>query len=185
MQDTIPISKDDRRFTFWEWIGFLCLFTFITLHFAGMTTGILAAIWEEVLLGDYTEYDPLWAFGTSVIAITALLAFYGVFYLGLGEEPFIHTSVLIDIPADQLLLKTRHITGLTFHRSLALTDTRDVAVKWTKDEDGKEIAETQLLTKGELVSAKVTNPADADDPTAFAARFRAHLAAIGWSADRE
>ena len=185
MQDTITVSMDDRQFSFWEWIGFLCLFTFVTLHFAGMTTGILADIWERVLLGDYTRSDLMWAIGTSIIAIATLLAFYGLLYFALGQEPFIHTSVLIDVPSEQLLLRTRHITGLTFCKTLALTEIRDIAVNWTRDEGGNDIAETRLLTMGEPVSAKVTNPADVDDVTAFAARFRAHLAAIGWSNDRE
>ena len=42
MQNTIPISVDDRRFTITDWLGFLGLFTFLVFFFALHTDALSA-----------------------------------------------------------------------------------------------------------------------------------------------
>jgi hypothetical protein len=182
MQDSIPISLDDRSFTFWEWLGFLLLFTFITVHCVGLCTGTMLVIWEDILSGDYTGTDVFWAVVWTTIAGPALLFFYVLFW-GLLNDPFFRSAILLDTRDNQLLMKTRHITGRTGQQVLPLSDIRGVTVAWTKSEDGPNKPETRILTKGEPVTVTVTNPADAD-AVAFAERFKAHLAAIGWKDDQ-
>jgi hypothetical protein len=181
MQDLTPISVDDRRFTISEWFGFLLLFSFITGHCAGFTSGVLAAIWGDVWVGDFTKTDLLWDIGQSVVAVPALVVWYGLLYLGLTGEQFTRGSLLLDGREGRLVSKRRHITGFSFRKSLALSDVRDITVEWTKDEDGNHTPTLQLIPAGRPVQPWVTNPADSADLPAFAARFRAQLAAAGWS----
>jgi hypothetical protein len=181
MQDVIPVSADERRFSIWNWLGFLGSFALVTVHCIGFAGCIIAFIWREVGVGDYNRTDLICAVGLTGIASPALVAFYGLFYVSACLEPFTRGSVLIDNRAGRLIFERQHITGFSSRKSLALTDIRDLNVAWTRDEDGKDIPELQLIRTGKPVHPLITNPSDAADLPAFAARLRAQLAAAGWS----
>lgn len=180
MEGTITISQDDRPFTLWTWLGFLALFSFITLHFAVMATGALAAIWQDILSGDFTRSDLIVAVGATSLVLPVLVVVYSLFYLLLFTDPFARGTVLLDAGKGFLILKTRHITGLRRTKSLSLQDVRDIAVTWATDEDGKNVPHFELTPTGRPFRPAITNPADAADLPAFAERLRAQLVALGW-----
>jgi hypothetical protein len=181
MQDMIPVSADERRFSPWEWVGFLGAFAFLTFHFIVFTGGMVGAIWRDVWIGDYDKTDLISAVVHTGAALPALVAIYSVFYVSACLDPFTRGSVLIDNRAGRLILTRRHITGFSFRKSLALTDIRDLNVAWTKSEDGKDIPELKLIRTGKPVQPVITNPSDAADLPGFAAKLRAQMAAAGWS----
>jgi hypothetical protein len=181
MQDMIPVSADERRFSIWNWLGFLGLSAFFTFHSIGFTAGVVAAIWEDVWVGDYSRTDLIWAVGKTGIALPVLAVLYSLMYADACSVPFTRGSVLLDSQTGRLILERQHITGFSSRKSLALIDIRDLNVAWTRSEDGKDIPELHLIRTGKPVHPLITNPSDAADLSAFAAKLRAQMAAAGWS----
>jgi hypothetical protein len=181
MQDIIPISIDDRRFTIWNWLGFLCGLSFFTLHLAGFAGGMLANIWGNIWVSDFSKTDLILAVALTIIALPALVALYGILGLGLADAPFVRGSVLLETQAGHLILKRRHITGFCCRKSISLADIWDLNVSWNRGDDGEELQQLVLIPKGTPVCPIITNPKDADDLPALAIRLRAELASAGWS----
>jgi hypothetical protein len=181
MQGVIPISTDERRHSIWDWIGVLTVFTFLTLHMLGFTTGMVLVIWRDILAGDYTETDLFRALGITGIGFPLLVTFYVMGYVERCFEPVMRQSLLLDIQARRLILERRHITGFTRRKSFAIADIQDINVAWTKDEDGKETPQLVLILAGKPVVLVITNPSHAADLPALAARLREQMAAAGWS----
>jgi hypothetical protein len=181
MQDMIPVSADERRFSIWNWLGFLGLSAFFLVHSIGFTGGIIAVIWEDVWVGDYSRADLIWAVSKTGIALPALAVLYSLMSAEACSVPFTRGSVLIDSQGGRLIFVRQHITGFSSHKYLALTDIRDINVAWTRSEDGKDIPELHLIRTGKPVHPLITNPSDAADLSAFASKLRAQMAAAGWS----
>lgn len=184
MQDMIPVSVDDRRFTIWNRLEFLFLTTFITYYFALVSFITLGLIWRNIWVGDFTQTDLIRAVVLTVIAAPVLVAVFGAAFRDNSHHPFVRGSLLLDPRASRLILKGRHITGLSHQKSLSFADVRDINVTWCESEDGKEFLQLALIPRGRPIHPAITNPADAANLPAFEARLRAAMVAAGWSDPR-